>query len=381
MTRIAFTADLHADDFGQKLDPETGLNARWVDTIDMVRWVAADARARKADVLVVGGDFTEGRHPAPWRVAQILQALDAFDGPTVLARGNHDGLRAGRSIVDVLASGRPGWVGFSRPGVTVTADVAIAVLPFLDAHWLRAQPGFDSVPEAEVLRVLAQQYLVIAGGLYAEAAALAPRSILVVHQGLSGGLMSDTQRAFLGDKTLVVDGRALGAIGFDAVLAGHFHLHQVLQADPLVAYAGAPYRTDFGEEHQAKGYMVVDVDAAGVRWEFVETPARRFVTVDASAWPEDPEHGGPDSRILRDAVVRVVNLPPEDDVADVRRALEENGAWDVQEIRRRPVTPAESVGGLSESLTATEALLEYFVGDVDVDALVDRGRAVLAEVA
>lgn len=374
MTRIAFTADLHADDFGQKVDAASGLNARWVDTVEMVRWVAADARAREADVLIVGGDFTEGRHPAPWRVAQILGALDAFDGPEVLVRGNHDGLRAGRSIVDVLAGGRPGWTGFSRPGVTVVGDVAIAAIPFLDAHFLRAQPGFESIPEAEVLRVLAEQYLIIAGGLYAEAAPLARHQVLVVHQGLSGGLMSDTQRAFLGDKSLVVDGRALGAIGFDAVLAGHFHLHQVLQAEPLVAYAGAPYRTDFGEERQAKGYLVVDVGDTGLTWEFVETPARRFVTI-----TDDPD--GIRIPPIDGAIVRVIDANPGRDIAALRAELEALGAWDVQEIRRRPGVPSEVAGGLSESLTAVEALTEYFAGDPDADALVDRGRGILAEVA
>ena len=373
MTRIAFTADLHADDFGQKLDPATGLNARWVDTIDMVRWVANDARARQADVLVVAGDFTEGRHPAPWRVAQILQALDAFDGPAVLVRGNHDGERAGRSIVDVLAGGRPGWVGFSRPGVTLVGDVAVAAIPHLDPHWLRTQPGFENVPETEVLRVLAEQYLVIAGGLYAEAAALASRRILVVHQALSGGLMSDTQRAFLGDRALVVDGRALGAIGFDAVLAGHFHLHQVLQADPLVAYAGAPYRTDFGEEHQAKGYLVVDVGDTGLSWDFVSTPARRFVTLSDRCYIDLEE--------IRDAVVRCVDVAPELDPGALRTLLLDSGAWDVQEIRRARVEAPEVAGGLSESLTAVEALSEYFAGDPDADALVERGRGILAEVA
>lgn len=378
MTRIAFTADLHADDFGQKVDAASGLNARWVDTVEMVRWLAADARAREADVLVVGGDFTEGRHPAPWRVAQILGALDAFGGPEVLVRGNHDGLRAGRSIVDVLAGGRPGWTGFSRPGVTVVGDVAIAAIPFLDAHFLRAQPGFESIPEAEVLRVLAEQYLIIAGGLYAEAVALARHQVLVAHQGLSGGLMSDTQRAFLGDKSLVVDGRALGAIGFDAVLAGHFHLHQVLQAEPLVAYAGAPYRTDFGEEHQAKGYLVVDVGDTGLTWEFVETPARRFVTVTGDEWADEEALAAAHPR---DAIVRVIDLDPAIDAGEVRRDLEAIGAWDVQEIRRRPADRPESAGGLSESLTATEALTEFFAGDADAEALLALGRSILAEVA
>jgi len=158
MTRLAVMADPHCDDFGSKIDAATGLNARWTDTVAMVRWVANDAHERGADALIVAGDLTESRHPAPWRVAQIGAALGAFPGPVVLVRGNHDGTRAGVSIVDVLAAGRPTWSGFSRPGITVVGDVAIAALPYLDRAWLRAQPGFEGAPDADVFRILAEQY-------------------------------------------------------------------------------------------------------------------------------------------------------------------------------------------------------------------------------
>ena len=114
--------------------------------------------------------------------------------------------------------------------------------------------------------------------------------------------------------------------------------------------------------------------------ERIPIPARRFVTLDASNWPEHPEHGGPDSSILQDAIVRVLNLPPEDDPAHVRRTLEDEGAFEVTEIRRRPVETPESNGGLSETLTAHEALEAYFAEDPDREVLVERGRALLAEV-
>src|ERR1700693_4560686 len=237
MTRLAVVADLHCDDLGSKLDPASGLNARWVDTIDMLRWVATDARERGADALIVAGDLSEARHPAPWRVAQIGEAIAAFGGPTILVRGHHDGLRAARSIVDVLAAGRPGWEGFSRPGITMLGTTAIAALPYLDKHHLRALPCHESAPEADVFAALAQAYLTIAGGRYVQAqAAGATATVLVVHQALAGGLMSEAQQAFLGDHSLVVDTRALSSIGFDAIVAGHFHKHQVLSESPLVAY-------------------------------------------------------------------------------------------------------------------------------------------------
>lgn len=373
MTRLAVVADVHADDYGSKVDPATGLNARFVDTIDMLRWVASDARTRACDALIVAGDLTEQRHPAPWRVDLIRDAIDDFAGPTILLRGNHDGIRAGRSIVDVLAAGRPGWHGFSRPGITVVGDVAIAALPYLDATHLRVLAGYESIAPAEAFRILGDAFLDLARGLYVDASELAPERVLVVHQGLAGGNMSDVQRAFLGDMSLVVDTRALGAIGFDAILAGHFHLHQILSSQPLIAYAGSPYRNDFGEEHQTKGYLVVDVDGAGVSMAFVETPARRFVTIDWSTTTILPD--------VLDAVVRVLNVDAGDDVAEIRRLVDEAGAFDVGEIRRRPVSGSDVAGGLSEGLTPEQALEDYFADEDDRDGLVERGRELLQAVA
>jgi DNA repair protein SbcD/Mre11 len=388
MTRIAFTADLHCDDYGTRIDPATGLNARWVDTVTMARWVAEDARNRGCEALIVAGDLTEGRHPAPWRVAMIREALEEFEvgadtGREVfLLRGNHDGMRGGRWIGDVMAPGEFGWNAYAKPDVAIVGDTAIALLPFLDRHNIRAVEGFETLPDADIAAALGEAYLTIARGLYVQTqeqigiAGHAKSSVLVVHQALAGGLMSDTQAAFLGDQGLVVDTRALGAIGFDAILAGHFHKHQVLSTDPLIAYAGSPYRTDFGEEHQAKGYLVVDVEPGRASFEFVETPARRFVTLTGADIEADVAEDQ-----VEDAVVRVRDLDPSIDVAHVKSMLENLGAFEVQEIRPRRVDAPEVAGGMAEGLTAEQALDAYFADDPDADALVERGRGILAEVA
>jgi exonuclease SbcD len=387
MTRIAFTADLHVDEYGSRRDPETGLNARLLDFLSTTRWMAEEADRRGAYALVVAGDFTERRHPAPWLVTRIRNALSFGPGRQLYVRGNHDGEIAGGSTVSVLDDGyeehdESGRSSVSQPRLEPIAfDAVLACVPFLDRHWLRAQPGFESVPDAELFKVLGDQFLAIAGGLYAEARRDYPDAgvVLVCHQTLAGGRMGPAQEAFLGDVSLVIDTRALASIGFEAVVAGHLHQHQVLvDGDRPVLYTGSPERVDFGEEAETKGFVVADVGPGRFAWEFVETPARRFVTIDASNWPQS-EHGGPDSQILQDAVVRVVNLPPEDDVAQVRRTLEDLGAFDVTEIRRRALPQAGSAGGLSESLTAGEALTEYFAGDPDAEALVELGGRILVE--
>jgi len=381
MTKLAITADLHASDYGRRVDPETGLNARFLDAVGIVRWIARDATARGCDALIVAGDITEERHPSPWRVALIRDALAEFDGPCILVRGNHDGVRAGRSAIDLLAAGLPDGRGHSRPGVTWVGRTAICALPYLDRHWLRAQPGYADVPDAEIFRVLGEQFLALARGLYAQAMQSHPDSdamVLVAHQGLAGGAMSEAQEAFLGDMSLVVDTSALAAIGFDAVLAGHFHRHQVLREAPLVAYPGSPHRVDFGEERDAKGYMLVDaamreVDDGGMAFEFVETPARRFVTVDYAA--EMPDHG-----TLDGAIVRAINVPSGHPADEVVRDLEAAGAFEVTEVRRRPVEVTDGASGLSETLSTEEALAAFLEEDPDREALLERGLAILAEV-
>jgi DNA repair exonuclease SbcCD nuclease subunit len=384
MTRIAFVADLHADDLGSKVNPESGLNARFEDALEVLRWVAFDAAKRKCDVLVVGGDFTEQRHPAPWRVAMIADALGEFhSGGYVLVRGNHDGLRAGRSIVDVLGDMLPGAHGFSRPGIAWVGRTAICALPYLDRHFLRSQPGFESLPDADVYRALGEQFLALARGLYAQAHAEHPdleATVLVVHQGLAGGQMSEAQQAFLGDLALIVDTAAIEAIGFDAVLAGHFHRRQVLSEQPLVLYAGSPHRVSFQEENEVKSYVVLDLDVDGTTgktvpvWQEVETPARRFVTLqwnDQLAEPED----------VKGAIVRVLDVPPTADIADIRRRLEGLGAFEVAEVRVARAEAPTLSRSFGEATSPIDALAAYFEGDPDAAALVERGGHVLAEVA
>lgn len=399
MTRIAFTADLHVDSYGTRIDPETGLNARLGDFLRTTRWVAEEASRRGCEALVVAGDFTERRHPAPWLVSQIRDALEIVPTPGLryYLRGNHDGEIAGGSIVTILDDGLTTF-GLARPEVLPVAgdptDAVLAFIPFLDRHWLRTQPGFETVPDAEIYQVLGEQFLTIARGLYAQAKAEAEWSnagvVLVCHQTLAGAEMSDTQRAFLGDLALVVDARALQAIGFEAVVAGHLHRHQVVLGDRIapvgsqlsyvgpVLYTGSIERVDFGEEHETKGFVVADVGPGTFDWHFVEAPARRFVTVGTSTGEVIQDALLP--ALVEGAIVRVLDVPADADVVAIRKAILEAGAFEVMEIRRRPLAGPEGVGGMAEDLTAEQALDEYFVDEPDREQLVERGREILAHV-
>lgn len=383
MTRIAFTADVHADEYGSRIDPETGLNARLLDHLNTLRFVAAEAGSRGCEALVVAGDFTERRHPSPWLVSRIRDALSHGPERQVYLRGNHDGERAGGSIVTVLDDGTEsafddGYrTGVARPRlVSIAPDVVLACVPYVDRHALRSVPGYEAVPEAQVYQALAGYFGDIARGLYLEAANDYPDAgvVLVCHQTLFGGQMSETQAAFLGDQQLLVNVADLASIGFVGVVAGHLHRHQVLSTEPPVLYTGSIEGNDFGEEGETKGFVVADIGPGRFAWEFAETPARRYVTLRGGVDDQDKLEA------IEGCIVRAVDLDPDIDLAALRRALDEAGAFEVRELRHRAVEQA-AAGGLSESLSAEQALVAYLADDPDRDALLELGREILAEVS
>lgn len=383
MSRILFTADLHIDAYGQRIDSASGLNARMVDYLNTLRAIVEPGYT-DCDALVIAGDFTERRHPAPWLVSQIRGRLSFGPDRQIYLQGNHDGVIAGGSIVTILddnmSEGDQARTGVSRPCLQLVAfDAVLACIPYLDRHWLRAQPGMEHVPDAEVFQILSDQIVAIASGLYAEAKRDYPDAgvVLVLHQTLAGAHMSETQQAFLGDRGTVVDAGRLAAIGFEAVVAGHLHRHQLLEglACPVL-YPGSIERVDFGEEREPKGFVIADVGPGKFDWRFIETPARRFVTVDYADGAAFPGIEAIDG-----AVVRAINVPAHAATDGVRKALELAGAWDIDSIRKRPVVAPESAGGMSEAMSPSDALSAYFADDPDAGALIEEGRRLLAEVA
>lgn len=375
MTRIAFTADLHIDEYGTRRDPRTGMNTRLLDYLRTTRFVAESARDAECEALVVAGDFTERKHVNDWLLRHIQDALS--DGPQrqVFLRGNHDAEIAGESKVSVLAEMGRQWTSSSGPAFEVIGDVVLVLLPYLDRHWLRARPEFASVPDAEVFKALAERFLAIARGMYAQARQAHPDKacVLVCHQTLSGGWMSDSQQAFFGEHGLVIDTGALASIGFEAIVAGHLHRHQVIPASVPVLYTGSIERVDFGEADQVKGFVVADVEPGRFEWSFVETPARRFVTVTGADLGDEPDD-------IEGAIVRVRELPPEYDAARVRADLVQRGAFEVTSIERARVEAPEIAGGIAETASPFEALETWFDEDGDREALVARGRELLEAV-
>lgn len=364
-TRIGFSADWHFEDWPGPLDAGTGLSARLMDYVRTATAVATQARERGCAAFVVCGDFTEKGSPAPWLVDLVMEALEAGPKRVIAVRGNHDRGKRGRTIVDLI--GRvEGWTGVRSPRIDMVGTVAVCSIPYMETHHLRALASNETADIADLFRLAADTYLGIARGLYARAMELgARRAILTGHQTLSGGWMSSTQQAFMGDQQVVVDAVALSSIGYSLVAFGHLHRAQTVIDDPAcpVVYAGAIERVSFGEQDEEKSWLVVDVpDEGPVSIERVPTTARRYVTIAGDDLGDEPVD-------IEGAIVRVRDLPPEYDPALVRADLEQRGAFEVREPEVRRVDAQVAENAIAETLTVHEAYREFWAEHPERDAL------------
>lgn len=93
-------------------------------------------------------------------------------------------------------------------------------------------------------------------------------NLLVVHQSVEGARVGPVDFMFRNGPD-VIPRRAIPR-RFAAVLAGHIHRHQVLDAGVPVFYPGATERTSSAEAGETKGCVRLSLDQTGVRsWEFL----------------------------------------------------------------------------------------------------------------
>jgi exonuclease SbcD len=157
---------------------------------------------------------------------------------------------------------------------------------------------------------------------------------------------------------------------WDYVALGHIHRHQSLNKTqhPPIVYSGSLERIDFGEEKEAKGFVIAEIQRGHTEWHFHEVNARRFVTIRADVREQtDPLTtvlDAIDQHDITDAVVRLfvqAHAEQEDLLreADIRQALAE--AYYIAGINKEiERTYRHRLGDESpEELTPTELLARY----------------------
>jgi exonuclease SbcD len=358
--RLVHLADLHlgAENYG-RLDPQTGLNSRLFDFLRCLDAAVECALGHGADAVLFAGDAYRSREPSPTHqreFAQRIHRLAAAGVPTLLVAGNHDlpALPAKASALDLFSALEvPGVRVVRKPEVvdvaTSSGAIRCACFPAMTRAGL-LEDG-DRRLDADALRRALSRRMAARLAALADAAKASPpgaagRSaatppapvILVAHVGVEGAMLgSEVNLVSAMEPTVPL--AAVADRRYAYVALGHVHRFQEMNARPPVVYAGSLERVDFGEEGQQKGFVVVDLAPAPdapsgwqASYQFMPTPARRFVTVDVDlgAAAAGDETADATERIER--VVAAANVA--DAVARVRIEMPEQQPLDDERLRR-----------------------------------------------
>lgn len=216
-----------------------------------VAYERALEHARDVDLVVHGGDVLYRSRVKPGLVFRAFEPLKRIADrgvPVVVVPGNHE-----RSAIPFpLLAMHPGIHIFDRPR---TFSFELNGIRF----------GISGFPcERDAVRERFAALLDRCEQPQSEV------RLLCLHQSVEGAKVGPVDFTFRNSPD-VIPRRAIPK-RFAAVLAGHIHRHQVLDAGAPVFYPGATERTSFAESGEVKGCVTLEVDRGGVRgWEFLPT--------------------------------------------------------------------------------------------------------------
>lgn len=386
--KLLHTADIHIgmENYG-RVDPESGVNARVLDFLRRLSDVADYAIDEGIDVFIFAGDAYKTRDPNPTyqrEFARRIKKVADAGIPVLMLVGNHDipaVTRRATSITIFDTLGVPNiTVADSYTVLQVTCrrgqrlQVAAAPYPLRWDHVSRDESEGKSLDE---LDGMLQERLAEEVEHLAHTVAQQPDvpAILMGHFSVKEASQGSEQNIMIG-RDVALPRSVLGNPAFRYVALGHIHKHQSLNrgAQPPVIYSGSIERIDFGEEHEKKGFVVVEIGPEETTWEFktgYRREARPFITIRVDVREENDPTAAVlaairDRADLSQAVVRViVKLNQEQETLlnerEVMHVLNDS-AYYVAALQHDTVrSERQRLGGVSvEALTPTQLLERYF---------------------
>jgi DNA repair protein SbcD/Mre11 len=345
MPKLLHLADIHIgmENYGHP-NPATGLHSRLEDYLHRLDEVLDHALERDpVDLVLIAGDIYKNRTPNPTHQREFARRINRIVRaglPVFILTGNHDAPATSSrahsvEIFDTLEIEGVTIASKMRFHVlnTQRGPIQIIAIPWLNRQSLLTKDEMIGLPMA----ALESEMLARVGNfIEGTVERLDPDipTVLTFH-GTIGGATYGAERSVMLGQDLVIPRSLLALPGIDYVALGHIHKHQSVGSQPPAVYPGSIERIDFGEEHEAKGFVIADVEKGNTSWHFVELNARPFVTVHVDV----RDHAEPQERIrraiakhdLQNAVVRVQVecLPAQRTTIDerlIRTQVEEAGA-------------------------------------------------------
>jgi exonuclease SbcD len=293
MISFIHTADIHfgMENYG-KIDPTTGLHSRLIDFYEALDFCVSLGIERKIDFFVFSGDAYKTAHPSPTHQRLLMKCffrLQAAGIPIVIIVGNHDhpisfGKANALDVFDDLPIN--GFHVISKPTSflleTKNGPVQIVGMPWPTRSMISLHAQHLSKSATELTQYISQA---VSSIIKQQADALDPNipAILAGHLTVTSGIFSGSEkRAIFGTDPVLMPSQ-LAIEPFDYVALGHLHRHQNLnpQGYPAIVYAGSIERVDFGERKEDKGFCLVHLAKGKTSYEFIPTPMRPFIQIEA----------------------------------------------------------------------------------------------------
>ena len=350
------------------IDPKTNLNTRVLDSLNGIDQIINYAEENNIKYILFAGDMFKNALPSPTLVREINKRIKASAEKGIkwiIQDGNHDvsPLETAKSALDPLSTLKVENVEHTRFEKTYMIDNNIRVLVL---------PTYTTQEEVEnILSKYNDNIKTIVMGHFTS-----------LNAKLNDWLIASNEDA--------IDIKIFQKPNILAVVLGHLHKHQILNTNPLSYYCSSTIRTDFNEEHDKKGFVVLDIDNNyNVSYIFKEIKTQEFLSVKMDLVGEDDAQANVMAYLnhikndLNNKVVRVqLTLDKENNIDDneILEFLKNNNVSYIANISK--IFDREQLirnKDINEQITEEEALREYFKDNSDKDEIIKLGISIINE--
>ncbi len=332
--RIAHLADIH---WGLGY-PGPNPSARFDDICHVMNWVANRIIEERCDLVIVAGDMfrkadttlEKGSREIIACTSWLRKITGAGIGVIIISgTPSHDPISAYELLKDYQMSD----VYIATTPDCVLGEVNITCVPGMDRSNFVARDEYRGLPAHEVHQKMTEYITEICQVMKQDDGR---PSILVSH--LTYDLADTGFEDVLMQQEAILTTEAVQ--GYDLVVLGHIHRPQ---QNGNVFYSGSPERLSFNDEGVDSGFWIHDWDGSRFASQFIDTPARKYLTLSLSEGDInyfvngdldflDPYIG------IRDGIVRVHYKCSEDlnkrlNRKQLEKALYDTGAFFVAEIK------------------------------------------------
>ena len=380
-----------------KINPATGKNTRLEDIVKSLDFVFDYALKESVDLVLIAGDIFHRENPHPTEeiefARRVVNLVEESRTKVVMVLGNHDYPSAGgkASAVEIFpALDIEGVTIVRKPGLhtldTENGQVQIACLPWAGRSGLVSKDEYKSLSTQEIQIEIEKRLIAIIRDLSSKTDNSNP-AIFLGHLSVRNAKLSGTERDTITISDPIVPVSELNNGAFNYVALGHIHRFQNLNKDdfPPIVYSGSIERIDFTEEKEKKGFVIGEIVESEEGWkceyEFIETPARKFLTIEIDGSDLDSDLNL-EKRFKKEdianAVVRVrfkvLNPGEKIDEKRIKSLFESAQTLKIEKIFEKPEKIMRHPG-LSKTMGLMEALDKYIETKPELKDIADEMKS------